>query len=53
MLLARRLCALEDVSRLVPDGAHIEEVLRRLLQAGAATELADTPGLLLNVELEV
>ena len=53
MLLTRLPRRLERLTGCVADGAHVEQILRRHLEARSATQLVDTPRLLLGVEFEV
>src|SRR5918995_4015655 len=53
MLLTRFPRRLERLTGCVADGTHVEQVLRRHLEARSVTKLVDTPRLLLGVKFEV
>src|SRR5829696_6292539 len=53
MLLTRFLGRLECLTSCVADGTHVEQVLRRHLEARSVTKLVDAPRLLLTVKFEV
>src|SRR5215218_11111082 len=53
MLLTRYPRRLERLTGCVADGTHVEQVLRRHLEARSVTKLVDASRLLLSVKFEV